>query len=72
MGPATGGANPDEGSGEADAAVDEAKVLKARADAMGVLIRAGVESKDAARIAGISDVKFVDGRPITLKYADEK
>lgn len=58
-------------SKEADAAVDGAKVLKARADAMGVLIRAGVKNQDAARIAGISDVNFVDGRPITLKYADE-
>ena len=52
--------------------MEEARVLKAKADAMGVLIRAGVENGDAARIAGIDGVKFVDGRPVTLRFADEK
>ncbi|WP_301504950.1 hypothetical protein [Corynebacterium flavescens] len=38
---------------------------------MGALIRAGVDPEDAARVAGLTGVKFIDGRPITLRY-DEK
>lgn len=42
--------------------------MKKRADAMGALIRSGVDPDAAARIAGIDGVKFIGGRPITLKF----
>lgn len=45
--------------------------LKARADAMGILIRAGVKAESAAEIAGVDGAEFWDGRPVTLRYSDE-
>ena len=53
-------------------AEQDAKTLKAKADAMGVMIRAGVKAESAARLAGIEGAEFLEGRPITLKYADEE
>ena len=38
---------------------------------MGIMIRAGVKAEDAARRAGIDDLTFLDGVPITLRYKDE-
>lgn len=60
------GAAPDD-----EATVDSPDDMKKRADAMAVMIRAGVESSEAARLAGIDNVKFTGGRPITLKYDSE-
>lgn len=40
---------------------DEADQIKAKADAMGVLIRAGVDPDDAAEQVGLPGVKFRDG-----------
>ena len=48
-----------------------ANVLKAKADALGVLRRAGVTADDAARMAGLDGVKFIPGQPITIKTAEE-
>lgn len=45
----------------------EANVLKAKADALGVLRRAGVDAKSAATLAGLENVKFIPGNPITIK-----
>ena len=45
----------------------EAQVMKAKADALGVLRRAGVDSADAARFAKLEGVKFIPGMPITIK-----
>lgn len=62
------------GQGESTASDDElnaANVLKAKADALGVLRRAGVEAADAARLAGLEDVKFIPGQPITIKSSEE-
>lgn len=47
--------------------VDDSQDLKARADAMGVLIRSGVEATDAARQAGLTGVRFTGERPVTLR-----
>lgn len=60
-----------DGAGSGSMAVEEATALKAKADAMGVMIRAGVKSEDAARKAGIDGITFLDGVPITLKYPGE-
>ncbi len=45
-----------------------ADVIKAKADAMGVLIRAGVENESAAAEVGLPGVEFRPGvTPITIK-----
>lgn len=46
---------------------EEARVLKAKADAMGVLIRAGVDPEDAAAQAGLSGVTFTGAVPVSLR-----
>jgi hydrogenase maturation factor len=50
-----------------DQQLSEANVLKAKADALGVLRRAGVDAQAAAKIAGLENVKFIPGNPITIK-----
>lgn len=44
--------------------------LKARADAMGVLIRSGVEAKSAAAQAGLEGVEFTGGIPVSLRMPE--
>lgn len=61
----------DEPSGSGEDELNQANVLKAKADALGVLRRAGVDADDAARLAGLDDVQFIPGQPITIKQADE-
>ncbi|MEJ6549846.1 phage portal protein [Corynebacterium sp. USCH3] len=56
---------------DTDSGVD-ADELKKRADAMGSMIRAGVDPEDAARRSGFIGTKFTGGRPITMRYADQE
>lgn len=51
--------------------LNQANVMKAKADALGVFRRAGVDADNAARLVGLSDVKFIPGQPITIKSSDE-
>lgn len=51
--------------------VETAQELKAKADAMGVLIRAGVKPESAASQVGLTGLNFWEGRPVTLRYDDE-
>jgi hypothetical protein len=44
--------------------------MKARADAMGVLIRAGVDPDDAASRAGLPGVKFTGAVPVSLRLPE--
>ncbi|WP_158307489.1 hypothetical protein [Corynebacterium variabile] len=46
--------------------------MKKRADAMGTMIRAGVDAQSAAEIAGVHGARFTGGKPITLKYDTEE
>ena len=46
-------------------------MLKAKADALGVLRRAGVDANDAASRVGLDGIKFIPGNPITIKTVDE-
>lgn len=46
--------------------------VKKRADAMGTMIRAGVDAQSAAEIAGVHGARFTGGKPITLKYDTEE
>ena len=48
--------------------VEAAQELKAKADAMGVLIRSGVTPESAAQQAGLSGLNFLDARPVTLDF----
>src|SRR5699024_1647655 len=48
--------------------VEAAQELKAKADAMGVLIRSGVTPESAAKQAGLSGLSFLDARPVTLDF----
>lgn len=45
----------------------EADDLKQRADALGVLIRAGVEPKAAADLAGLPGIRFTGATPVSLR-----
>lgn len=56
---------------EGNAELEAAQVLKAKADALGVLRRAGVERNAAALAAGLTDLTFIEGEPITIKTKDE-
>lgn len=63
---------PDAGEPQGGGELEAAQVLKAKADALGVLRRAGVDADSAARLVGLTDVKFIPGQPITIKSpADE-
>ena len=55
------------GAGESSG-VEAAQELKAKADAMGVLIRSGVTPESAAQQAGLSGLSFLDARPVTLDF----
>jgi hypothetical protein len=44
--------------------------IKSRADAMGVLIRSGVEASSAARIVGLSNVDFTGAVPVSLRLPE--
>lgn len=57
---------------ESQNALEAAQVLKAKADALGVLRRAGVEASNAAALAGLENVKFIPGQPITIKAPSEE
>lgn len=55
-----------------DDPLEDAKVLKQKADALGVLRRAGVEADSAAELAGLSDVRFIEGDSITIRERDKE
>lgn len=51
--------------------LNQANILKAKADALGVLRRAGVEADEAANRVGLPGLKFIPGSPITIKQSDD-
>ncbi|MGB3602724.1 MAG: phage portal protein [Gordonia sp. (in: high G+C Gram-positive bacteria)] len=63
------GATPDAADGSTTA-VDEANALKAKADALGVFIRAGVDPADAARRLGLDGIKFTGDVPVSLRVPE--
>lgn len=56
--------------GQAGDPSDEASVIKAKADAMGVLIRAGVKPEDAAARVGLAGVEFTGAVPVSLRLPE--
>lgn len=53
-------------------AESEANQMKARFDALGVAIRAGVDPEDAARRVGLPGVKFTGGVPVSLRMPGDE
>ena len=51
--------------------MNRAQVIKAQADALGVLRRAGVDADDAATRVGLDGIEFIPGNPITIKTTTE-
>lgn len=64
-------AGADTATSAAEDQLTEANVLKAKADALGVLRRAGVDAKSAAALSGLENVKFIPGNPITIKAPED-
>ena len=50
---------------------DEAAAVKAKADAMGILIRSGVKPEDAAERVGLGGMKFTGAVPVTLRLPEQ-
>lgn len=51
-------------------AVSDAADLKAKFDALGVAVRAGVDPDDAARRLGLGGVKFTGAVPVSLRLPE--
>lgn len=56
--------------GAATSSLEDAQVLKAKADALGILRRAGVDAESAASLAGLEGVQFIPGDPITIRQQE--
>lgn len=54
-------------SGPEQRPMDDIDRLKARADALGALIRAGFDAEDAARVVGLTGMRHLGFLPITVK-----
>lgn len=52
---------------DGDDPVADAQAIKAKADAMGVLIRSGVDPADAARRVGLDGLEFTGAIPVSLR-----
>lgn len=52
-------------------AVEEADVMKAKFDALGVAVRAGVDPVDAANRLGLNGIRFTGGIPVSLRMPNE-
>ena len=50
----------------------KADVVKAKADALGILRRAGVDADNAAQLVGLDGVKFIAGQPITIRNVEDQ
>lgn len=48
-------------------AQDEASILRSKAEALGLLRRAGVEADSAAELTGLTGVRFIPGNPVTIR-----
>lgn len=46
--------------------------MKERADALGVLIRAGVDPENAAKMVGLSGTKFTGAVPVSLRVPEQQ
>ena len=65
-------AAPADGAVGAPGGVDEAQELKAKFDALGVAVRAGVDPDDAASRLGLEGVKFTGAVPVSLRMPESE
>lgn len=56
----------------AGAPAEDAAAVKAKADAMGILIRSGVKPEDAAERVGFAGMKFTGAVPVTLRLPESE
>jgi hypothetical protein len=63
---------PAQQGGPDGASQDEAQRIKNAADALGVLIRAGVDPADAARRVGLPGVRFTGAVPVNLRMPESQ
>lgn len=63
--------SPEAAMGDANAGADAATV-RSQADALGVLIRAGVEPVEAAKIVGLKGIGFTGAVPVSLRLPDDQ
>lgn len=54
-----------------EAAVKDAQIMRSKADALGLLRRAGVEADSAAQLVGLENVTFIPGQPITIRAPED-
>lgn len=59
-----------QGQSESNADLDQAKALSAKFEALGVAVRAGVDSNSAAELLGLTGLKFT-GAPVSLRLPTE-
>jgi hypothetical protein len=57
---------------EQDSAQADAAAVKAKADALGILIRSGVDAETAARLVGLDGVKFTGAVPVSLRMPEDE
>lgn len=57
---------------EAPSAAEDANATKAKADALGALIRAGVDPDDAARRVGLGGLTFTGAMPVSLRLPEHE
>lgn len=62
---------PMSGGSDADQAVQDAQTLKAKFDALGVAVRAGVEPEGAAGRLGLAGIKFTGAVPVSLRVPEK-
>jgi len=67
---ATGATSPEELGGAS--VTEDAAAIKAKADALGVLIRAGVDPEEAARRVGLSGLEFTGATPVALRLPESQ
>lgn len=73
--PPSGGDGPDGGQPQQQESGDEleqAQILKAKFDALGVAVRAGVDPETAAQMLGLEGVKFTGAVPVSLRMPERK
>ena len=63
---------PADGAVGVPGGVDEAQELKAKFDALGVAVRAGVDPDDAASRLGLGGVKFTGAVPASLRMPESE
>lgn len=59
-------------SDTSSSAVEDAAALKARFDALGVAVRAGVDPMDAAKRLGLEGIKMTGAVPVTLRMPEQE